>query len=178
MGIRKNLRTIRAKRWSASLSIVTLCVTARHATRDDVPDLVRLYGELEQEMDALHVMWKRADALPPPVAGAFAASIESPDTVVIIGELDGMPFGFLIATVEPLVDGSLIGAIRFIFTEQAAREVGVAQSMRDLALTELRSRGLSRFDAHVLPGHRLVKNFFEAGGFSARTIVMHHDDNT
>ncbi|MDH5420825.1 MAG: hypothetical protein OEY55_03375 [Acidimicrobiia bacterium] len=156
---------------------MTVSVTARHATSDDIPALVRLYGELEQEMDALHVMWKRADALPQPIDEAFAASIESPDAVVIIGELDDLGFGFLIATVEPLVDGSLIGAIRFIFTEQAAREVGVAAAMLALALAELRSRGLSRFDAHVLPGHRLVKNFFEAGGFSARTIVMHHDDN-
>jgi hypothetical protein len=40
----------------------------------------------------------------------------------------------------------------------------------------LRKRGISRFDAHVLPGHRLAKNFFEAGGFSARSITMHHDD--
>ncbi len=156
---------------------MTVSVTSRHATRDDVPELVRLYAELEQEMNAIHVMWKRADALPLPVADAFVASIESDDAVVIIGEMDVIPFGFLIATVEPLVDGSLIGAIRFIFTEQTAREVGVAESMRDLALTELRSRGLTRFDAHVLPGHRLVKNFFEAAGFSARTIVMHHDDN-
>ena len=177
MGIRKNLRTVGGKRSSASLSTVTVSVTSRHATLDDVPELVRLYAGLEQEMDAIHVMWKRADALPHPVAEAFAASIESDDALVIIGEMDAIPFGFLIATVEPLVDGSLIGAIRFIFTEQTAREVGVAESMRDLALTELRSRGLSRFDAHVLPGHRLVKNFFEAGGFSARTIVMHHDDN-
>jgi hypothetical protein len=40
----------------------------------------------------------------------------------------------------------------------------------------LRQRGISLFDAYVLPGHRLVKNFFEAGGFSARSIIMHHDD--
>jgi hypothetical protein len=43
-------------------------------------------------------------------------------------------------------------------------------------LAELRQRGISKFDAHVLPGHRLAKNFFESGGFSARSIVMHHDD--
>jgi hypothetical protein len=49
--------------------------------------------------------------------------------------------------------------------------------MRDLAMEKLRERGISKFDAHVLPGHRLAKNFFEAGGFSARSIVMHHDDN-
>jgi hypothetical protein len=28
----------------------------------------------------------------------------------------------------------------------------------------------------VLPGHRLAKNFFEQGGFAARSIVMHHAD--
>jgi hypothetical protein len=48
--------------------------------------------------------------------------------------------------------------------------------MRDYVMDLLRKRGISRFDAHVLPGHRLAKNFFEAGGFSARSITMHHDD--
>lgn len=161
---------------SASLSTVTVSVTARFACLDDVSQLGRLYSELEAEMDALHAMWKRADALPKPVADSFASLIESDDSLVVVGEIDGLPFGFLIASVEGLVDGSLIGAIRFIFTELPAREVGVAEAMRALALGDLRSRGLTRFDAHVLPGHRLVKNFFEAGGFSARSIVMHHDD--
>jgi hypothetical protein len=48
--------------------------------------------------------------------------------------------------------------------------------MREEALSILRGRGITKFDAHVLPGHRLAKNFFEAGGFSARSIIMHHDD--
>jgi hypothetical protein len=48
--------------------------------------------------------------------------------------------------------------------------------MRERALSILRERGITKFDAHVLPGHRLAKNFFEAGGFSARSIIMHHDD--
>jgi hypothetical protein len=64
-----------------------------------------------------------------------------------------------------------------VFVEFEAREVSVGEVMRDYVLEEMRSRGISKFDAHVLPGHRLVKNFFEAGGFSARSIVMHHDDN-
>lgn len=163
--------------WSASLSTVTVSVTARYAGFEDIEQIERMYGDLEAEMDALHVMWKRADALHLPVCDALAKLIADDDSLVIVGEIDAIPFGFLIATVEPLVDGSLIGAIRFIFTEPAVREVGVAEAMRDLALKDLRSRGLTRFDAHVLPGHRLVKNFFEAGGFSARTIVMHHDDD-
>jgi hypothetical protein len=54
--------------------------------------------------------------------------------------------------------------------------VGLGEVMRETAMDMLRERGITKFDAHVLPGHRLVKNFFESGGFSARTIVMHHDD--
>jgi hypothetical protein len=48
--------------------------------------------------------------------------------------------------------------------------------MRDLVMALLREEGITKFDAHVLPGHRLAKNFFEAGGFAARSIIMHHDD--
>ena len=161
---------------SASLISVTVSVTSRVASPEDVAELVRMYADLEAEMDALHAMWRRADALAQPIEMAVLGAIENPDAVVVVGEIDGLPFGFLIAFVEELVDRSFIGAIRFVFTELPAREVGVAESMRDLALADLRARGLTRFDAHVLPGHRLVKNFFEAGGFSARTIVMHHDD--
>ncbi|MGA8040007.1 MAG: hypothetical protein WCA93_07860, partial [Acidimicrobiia bacterium] len=58
-----------------------------------------------------------------------------------------------------------------------AREVAIGETMRDLAMEWLRQRGIRKFDAHVLPGHRLAKNFFEAGGFSARSIIMHHDDD-
>ncbi len=153
-------------------------VTARLATRDDLDELVRMYDRLALEMDALHPMWMKTDGLGHPVEGAFAEAIGDPDAFVVVGEIDDVPFGFLMAWIEPMlphVDESL-GAIRFVFTEPEAREVGVAESMRDLALARLRDRGIVRFDAHVLPGHRLVKNFFEAGGFSARSIVMHHDD--
>jgi hypothetical protein len=48
--------------------------------------------------------------------------------------------------------------------------------MREAILEHLRADGHRLFDAHVLPGHRLVKNFFESGGFAARSIIMHHRD--
>ncbi|MFP4074669.1 MAG: hypothetical protein ACLFVZ_11595, partial [Actinomycetota bacterium] len=63
-----------------------------------------------------------------------------------------------------------------IFVDPEAREVALGEEMRELALEILRDKGIAKFDAHVLPGHRLAKNFFEAGGFSARSIIMHHDD--
>lgn len=155
-------------------------IHARLATPDDLPVLVDLYRDLEKEMLDLHTMWPLADGLAEPVDESFAHAIEDDDAFVVIGSVFEYPFGFLVARVEsllPQAGGEKIGSIRLVFVELEARQVAVGEAMRDLAVDLLRERGISKFDAHVLPGHRLAKNFFEAGGFSARSIVMHHDDN-
>jgi ribosomal protein S18 acetylase RimI-like enzyme len=154
-------------------------VTARQAGLDDVPTLVGLYQGLEKEMTALHPMWPLADGLPEPVGDSFRRLLEDPEGLVVIGELDGYPFGFVTARVEeilPQANGEEVGSIRLIYVEPGAREVALGEEMREFMMDLLRGRGISKFDAHVLPGHRLAKNFFEAGGFAARSIVMHHDD--
>ena len=158
----------------------TVIVSSRHATRDDLQSLAGLYRALEQEMVALHTMWPQADGLDEPIDSSLESAISDDDVIVLMGSIDEYPFGFLIATVDPMLEqaqGEQIGAIRFIYVDQEAREVAIAEAMRDQVLAELRERGISKFDAHVLPGHRLAKNFFESGGFSARSIIMHHDDN-
>ena len=155
-------------------------VSARRATEDDLGTLERLYRSLEEEMEALHGMWPVADGLDEPVVESFRDALDEPDTVLLIGEIDDYPFGFLLARVERLLaqaDGEQVGAIRLIYVDHDAREVALGEEMRETALGILRERGMSKFDAHVLPGHRLAKNFFEAGGFSARSIIMHHDDD-
>lgn len=154
-------------------------VTARRAGSEDIAALETMYRSLESEMEALHAMWPVADGLDEPVSGSFEDALTEPDTVVIIGEIEGHPFGFLMARVERLLaqaDGEQVGAIRLIYVDRDAREVAVGEEMREMALDILREQGITKFDAHVLPGHRLAKNFFEAGGFSARSIIMHHDD--
>lgn len=156
-------------------------VTARKAAVDDLQTLVRLYRSLETEMTALHPMWPLADGLAEPVEASFRLLLEDPEALVVVSEVDGYPFGFAVARVEeilPQAAGELIGSIRLIYVEPEAREIALGEEMRDYLLDLLRRRGITRFDAHVLPGHRLAKNFFEAGGFSARAITMHHDDNS
>lgn len=155
-------------------------ITARRAGSDDLAALETLYRSLEEEMEGLHTMWTVADGLDEPVRESLADALEEPDTIVLLGEIDGYPLGFLMARVERLLaqaDGELVGAIRLIFVDEEAREVALGEEMREAAIAILRERGVTKFDAHVLPGHRLAKNFFEAGGFSARSIIMHHDDN-
>ncbi len=155
-------------------------VEAVLATIDDIAVLESLYRGLEEEMTALHPMWPKADGLDEPVSVSFASAIEDPDVIVLLGVFEDIPFGFLVARVENLLaqaNEEQVGAIRLIYVDHPAREIAIGEVMRDKAMEILRGRGIARFDAHVLPGHRLAKNFFEAGGFSARSIIMHHDDN-
>lgn len=154
-------------------------ISVRSASVDDVPNLVTLYRSLEEEMRGLHGMWPIADGLNEPVEATFADAIDEPDTLVLVGELEGYPFGFLLARVEGMLDqanGERVGSLRLIYVDQEAREIALGEEMREAALDVFRGQGITKFDAHVLPGHRLAKNFFESGGFSARSIIMHHDD--
>lgn len=157
-----------------------MTAAARHATIEDLPVLHYLYRRLEEEMVALSRMWPLTSGLAEPVDLQLTRAIADPDSVVLVGSYEGYPLGFLLATVDPMLpqaNGETLGSIRLVFVAQEAREVGIGEVMRLLVLEVLRARGISRFDAHVLPGHRLAKNFFEQGGFSARHIIMHHDDN-
>ncbi len=156
-----------------------MIVASHKATLDEMPRLEDLYRLLEKEMTALHAMWPLADGLPEPVTSSLTGAVTDPDTELLVGTIDGYPVGFLLAEVTgllPQAGGEVVGSIRLVFVEPEAREVGVAEAMRDMAMESFRARGITRFDAHVLPGHRLVKNFFEAGGFAARSIIMHHRD--
>ncbi len=157
-----------------------LTVAARPATLDDLPELLRLYRLLEAEMEALRGLWKEADGLPAPVEEALAKAVADPEILVYMGTGDGVPFGFILGYSAPLLpqaDGARMATIKLVFTEEEARGVGVGEAMRDTVVDEFRARGHRWFDAHVLPGHRLAKNFFEAGGFSARFIIMNHEDD-
>lgn len=155
-------------------------VDARQAVEADIEVLTGLYRSLEAEMIDLHPMWPVADGLDEPVEESLRKAVADPDVITLIGTVDGYPFGFLLARSEPLLEqaqGERVGAIRLIFVDHEAREVAVGEAMREMAMDLLRDEGITKFDAHVLPGHRLAKNFFEAGGFSARSIVMHHNDD-
>lgn len=157
-----------------------LVVAARPATAGDLPELLRLYQLLEAEMEALRGLWKEADGLPEPITEALAEAVADPATHVYLGTADDVVFGFILGYSAPLLPqagGERMATIKLVFTEEEARGVGIGEVMRDTLVGELRAAGHRWFDAHVLPGHRLAKNFFEAGGFSARFIIMNHEDD-
>lgn len=153
--------------------------TARAAERADLGLLEGLYRDLAAEMDAIKPIWSSVDGLPEPVIGAFESILAESAAHLYLGEIEGVPVGFLMSRDEELLPqarGRQVAAVHLIFTLAGARGVGVGEAMIEMFLADARSRGIDAFDAHVSPGHRESKNFFESNGFKARSIVMHRSD--
>ena len=155
-------------------------ITVREAANADIFRLVSLYRTMEDEQIQRKPIWALTDGLDERFDMSLFHAISEDESWVLAGEIDGAIVGFLWATIEPMLDragGSRIGRIRLIYTEPEARGVGVGHEMLTAALTDLRSHGIEHFDAPVGPGQRAAKNFFEAHGFAARSIIMHHADS-
>ena len=159
--------------FSATLEAV---IEIRKASPGDLPELIRMYNLLEEEMRALHEMWPLADGLDEPVSESLAALVTSPASEVFLGLIEAVPVGFLISHMQdllPQAESERVGVVKIVFTEMEARDIGVAEALLDAAIDDMTGAGAERFDAPVLPGHRRAKNFFERSGFSARSITMH-----
>ena len=151
-------------------------INVRRAGPSDLPELVRMYRLLEQEMLDLHAMWPVADGVDEPVEETLAVRLESREWFIFLGGIDEVPLGFVSSRLDALLiqgGDEQVGLIDLIFTEPEARDVGIAEAMLDAAIEALSEVGAERFDAPVLPGHRRAKNFFERSRFSARSITMH-----
>ena len=155
-------------------------ITVREAANADIFRLVSLYRTMEDEQIQRKPIWALTDGLDERFDMSLFHALSEDESWVLAGEIDDVIVGFLWMTIEPMLDragGSRIGRIRLIYTEPEARGVGVGHEMLGHAMDELRALGITHFDAPVGPGQRAAKNFFEAHGFAARSIIMHHADH-
>jgi len=155
-------------------------IGVRPATEQDLDVLIDLYRVLEAEQTDLKDMWPLADGLAEPADTSMKEMLADSEVRIFIGTIDEYPFGFIVTRSEgllPQAAGKRVAAVRLVFTHPEARGVGVGEAMINAVLEHFRAEGYTRFDAHVLPGHRAAKNFFESAGFAARSIVMHHSDD-
>jgi len=154
-------------------------IEARAATGADLAAIAALYRELAAEMDALRPLWSEAEGLAAPLEDSLRVVLSGPPWWGYVGTLDGVLLGFLLARDEPLQPpcaDTKVASIRFVFTVPQARQVGLGEAMITAFLHDAGARGITLFDAHVSPGHREAKNFFESNGFTARSITMHRGD--
>lgn len=156
-------------------------ITARVAAADDLEQIVSQYQTAIEEQAALRPVGPLVEGWASPVTQTLAEILDDPRSIFAVGEIDGAPVGFIWARSEPLAaraGGERIGVVRMVFTDHAARGVGVGEAMLTLVMDQLRRQGHRRFDAIVAPGHRLAKNFFERAGFAARRITMYREERS
>jgi ribosomal protein S18 acetylase RimI-like enzyme len=149
---------------------------SRPAAADDIPRVVELAALMRAELAAMRGggIWLARDAWPEPLTDAYTALIDRPDARLFVGTIDSVVVGFAAVVVETLRSGARLGVVTDLFVELAAREVGVGEALADALVEHSRTSGCVGIDATALPGHRAAKNFFEAHGFTARALTMHH----
>lgn len=149
--------------------------SARRATRDDVARVAELSRAMRAELRAMRggAVWTEREAWPEPLEDVFVALLARDDARVFVGTIGDVVVGYAAVVVEPLHDGARLGVVTDLFVEEAARAVGVGESLMACALAFTAEQGCVGVDALALPGHRAAKNFFEGSGFTARAIVMH-----
>jgi GNAT superfamily N-acetyltransferase len=149
--------------------------TSRLAVDADLPRLVELASAAIVELTPTRggAIWARREARPAPLEADLAASIASPDHLVLVGEVDGVTVGYAIAQLEPLRDGGVLARLDDLYVDPGARGIGVGETMMNHVLDWARDQGCVGIDSVALPGNRATKNFFESFGLVARAIVVH-----
>lgn len=142
-----------------------------------MPRLAVLWHQARDEVAARErggSLFAVREARPEPIEEALARDLSSDDAVVVAGTIDEVVVGVATGTVETLRDGRRLGVVHELYVEADARGVGVGEAMMGLLLAWFGESECIGVDASALPGDRATKNFFEASGFSARLLVMHH----
>jgi len=155
-------------------------ISVRPANRHDVPHLVTLYRSMEAEQIVRKPVWALTDGLDEQFEEELLRMLEHDECWLLLGEIDGVAVGFLAAMINAMLDrahGERVGTVSLIYTDPDARGVGIGHEMLETQLATFRKLGIEYFDAPVGPGQRAAKNFFEAHGFAARSIIMHHHDD-
>jgi GNAT superfamily N-acetyltransferase len=150
--------------------------TARPAVLTDVPRLAALCRQALAEMQPARggALFVVREARAEPLEAAFTDELADPSKDVFVGEYAGVALGYGAIGAETLRDGSSLAVITDLYVEPPAREVGVGEALMALLVDWAAERGCIGVDATALPGDRQTKNFFEASGFTARMLVMHH----
>ena len=151
---------------------------ARLAAEADLPRIAELcrraLAEVRDQQRGGHLLATR-DVRPEPVEVGLAEALAEPEAKVLVaGTIDSQVVGYAVGRTETLRDGSTLGVVDDLFVEPEARSVGVGTAVMQQLLRWFSAKGCLGVDAMALPGARATKNFFEATGFTARLIIMHH----
>lgn len=149
--------------------------TSRPATVDDVERILELARALRTELADQRggdLWWRTHDPVEHHAPG-LRALLDYDDDCLLVGTVDDHVVAYAIARRHRLADGTHLAVVGELYVDPEAREVGVGEALVEAVLTWAAARGCAGVDATALPGNRAAKNFFEAHGFTARSLTMH-----
>ncbi|MFZ4515807.1 MAG: GNAT family N-acetyltransferase [Acidimicrobiia bacterium] len=151
--------------------------TVRRAAEDDVPALEPLAAALRSELNQERGgrLWELAEADPRDPDSRFAAALNAPDELLVIGCIDEVPVGYAWAVTIPLADGSMRAVIPELYVLPDARKVGLGESILNEIIAWANEQSCVALDAMALPGTRDTKNFFETAGMKSRMLIVSRD---
>lgn len=97
---------------------------------------------------------------------------ESSAVVVVIGTLDDMPVGYMLADTVHAEGLGQAARLIGLWVTPNARKLGVGEAMMNELVAWARGAGCIALDAEALPGDRDTKNFYEMHGLVARQIKV------
>jgi ribosomal protein S18 acetylase RimI-like enzyme len=149
--------------------------TARRATIADLDDLTRLARLALAELTPMRggELYALTLGRREPMSASLPDELADPARLVVVGCIEEVVVGYGSVRLHGLSDGTTIGVIDDIFTEEPARGVGVGEAMMDLLVSWCEDHRCAGIDAVTLPGNRATKNFFERYGLTARAILVH-----
>jgi GNAT superfamily N-acetyltransferase len=106
-------------------------------------------------------------------SGGLDGLLASKRRRVLVGTVDGAVVGLAVGHVEEVGEAAL-GVVDGCYVEPGRRGTGVGRALLASLVTWFEASACRGVDAPALPGDRQAKNFFEAAGFKARLLTMHH----
>lgn len=95
---------------------------------------------------------------------------ESSAAVAVIGTLDEIPVGYMLADTVHAEGSGRVARLIGLWVTPDARKLGVGEAMMVELTGWARAAGCVELDAEALPGDRDTKNFYELHGLVARQI--------
>lgn len=90
--------------------------------------------------------------------------------VVLVGTLDDAVVSYMVMHLSSSKDR---GIIRHAYVEAEARELGLGDTLVEVAIAAVRAAGLAGIEAVALPGDRETKNLYERAGLTARKLTVY-----
>ena len=148
--------------------------SARLALAADVPQIEAINSRRRDEVRSERggTLFLRREAGPEPIGPAITTAIAE-GAIVVVGCYDDVVFGYGLALVEELLDGTKLARLTDFVVDAEARKSGIGEAMMNLIIGEATAAGCIGIDSVALPGDRHTKNFFESFGLKARMLTVH-----